>query len=947
MFSKNSRSSSPFSLTDLDMWDTKSRFAAQTSAWCGMATVSGSGFLSEVSTSSGGLRQTDPGLRRWQSLYHLAPDSATQSFPRSRTELRAAQGESCFRKGEVVQWLQDAHERLDSQLDRLKMRDMQLGYNINTAQLFDMKHKQLSEAMSTLKKEKEAVELPQFEKSQPREELHEKVLKLEKDLLQMKSNLDKGSNEKPIERAPGYLSRTLPVSPEDVNRQKKQKVDAELCKLREPLRKAEEKAKTQEEERNKALQHLQTSTERTVLNQIEEMNKSFSHTVQNHSEVQEQLREANNKISQACLEKAILSTQMLKLEDNIKELKAKLTRALSDKDHLIKEKADLLQGAQGLDMQLGNTQHASEVCALQDHLSNAKCHNNKENQDTVLMKEDSTVLRKETEKLQVELEMIKRSLEISQHQLQELTDEKILNNKQIIDLETQRFQLVREKVELLSKIKEGGHKDLTEMKEKCCQHSESVEILQLENQKLHDQYLCLEAEVLEKEKMLHLQEEEYLKQDTVRVQSIEEMKAMASHWTEKWQKVALTLQSTQKELEEFKNNSKNEGESDSILRAELDACKQELEVERSRIQALLHKYEDKGGEAVQTQDKQTVTDLSESSLLWEPPSDSQSRQNNHQMCMQSRETQRLTQKLTEREEELSEKEHALKTLERLKEMEKAEAQIKISALELNLMKRFSEDDRRLQADVLTSDSLRVQLDESRRRANQLQQEKMLAVQRLQTLRQLHLVKDEEASVEGRRDKTVCPVNLETDQQRRMVTEQLKSLFKEREEQEAANVDNTAAQTESTSPQYWTPTSKVVRAAVDRRNWQQCSGLMPVFEEDEENNEFPGEEEGEPSEETYAEENLPDQEHQMSALTAQISNLKAKNKSRLQALRLKQPIQDPHAAGKVSHKPSPCLDEGDLQWRQTPPLYPDGIFLAELVDICSPDEDGEEVKLCVL
>lgn len=35
-------------------------------------------------------------------------------------------------------------------------------------------------------------------------------------------------------------------------------------------------------------------------------------------------------------EKAILSTQVLKLEDNVRELKAKLTGALSDKDQLIK-----------------------------------------------------------------------------------------------------------------------------------------------------------------------------------------------------------------------------------------------------------------------------------------------------------------------------------------------------------------------------------------------------------------------------------------------------------------------------------------------------------------------------------------------------------------------------------------------------------------------------------
>lgn len=41
----------------------------------------------------------------------------------------------------------------------------------------------------------------------------------------------------------------------------KPEVDTELCKLREALKEAETKAKTKEEERNQALQQLQTSNE--------------------------------------------------------------------------------------------------------------------------------------------------------------------------------------------------------------------------------------------------------------------------------------------------------------------------------------------------------------------------------------------------------------------------------------------------------------------------------------------------------------------------------------------------------------------------------------------------------------------------------------------------------------------------------------------------------------
>ncbi|KAM4573882.1 uncharacterized protein PAE49_008593 [Odontesthes bonariensis] len=623
---------------------------------------------------------------------------------------------------------------MDTQLDRLRTRDMQLSYNTTTAKMFDMKQR-LSKGMSVL--EQDTRDLSDFRMSQQCGDLHEKVLKLENELLQMRSTLDKGSTDEPTRvQIPHLFSRTLPETQEDCKKQEKQNVDTELYKLREALREAEARATTHEEERNKALHHLQTSaeTQRIMLNQIEEMSKKLSHDVHNRSEVQEQLSEANNKISKACLDKAILSTNVLKLEDSIREIKAKLTEALCDKDHLIQEKEDLLQRVQVLELQLERTRHGSLSCEPNHNLANGES-NNVQDQETVL-KEDSESLREVNEKLRGELEKIRQSLDISQSQLQELKEERITNSKQITNLEVQNAQLSREKKELMSKINQGGHEVPTETKEKCCQHRESVEVWELEKQKLQDQCLCLEAQVQEKADMLHLQEEEYHKQDVMRVQHIKELKAVASHWTQKWQLAALTLQDTQGQLEEFKKSkSINERESDSLLRAELDACKQELEQERQKT----HRYEEKGGESVQAFNKETETDSSESSLLCESPSDSWSHQNKSpQERIQNSEIQRLKQKLTEKEKDLSEREHALRSLERLREMEKTEAQIKISALELKLMKNVSEDcqdDGGLPADVLTADSLRVQLAESRRRADQLQQEKMLAVQKLQTLKQ--------------------------------------------------------------------------------------------------------------------------------------------------------------------------------------------------------------------
>ncbi|CAJ1056425.1 putative leucine-rich repeat-containing protein DDB_G0290503 isoform X2 [Xyrichtys novacula] len=811
------RSSSPFSLTDLDMWDTRSRFSAQTSAWCGMAAVSGTGFLSKVSTSTcgstGGFRQSDPGLRRWQSLSHLEHEAATRSFsPSPGAELRAARGERSFKPTEVGRWMQDAHERLDCQLNGLSNRKSQLSYDKSTAHLHDMKHQEV------------LAELSKSEISRQQGELHEKVIQMEKELFQMKSSLGKRNNDHTAEKTPASLNMNLSQSQEDLNRQKSEEVQSELHKLREALKEAEAKAKTQEQ----TLPKLQPSTETQtmLLNQIEEMNQRLSNTKQNHSKIQEQLTEANNRISQACLEKATLSTQVLKLEDNIKDLQSKLAGDQSEKDKLIKEKTDLHQRNQNLELQLKQILQGSEG---REH---PESNNAKQDQKAVQMREESKALKEVNEKLTHELEMTKQKLTNSQSELEEMTAERDTVSKQVTELKSECSQLIREKDKLLSKKSESEKEELTEMTEKCCKLRKLVEALESEKLKLQDQCLCLEAKVLEKEEKLHVQEEEYKKKDALRVRAIEEQKAVASHWTEKWQKVALTLQATQEELKELKKNNVRNGEPDSLLRVQLDACKQELELEKSRNLVRPHRFKD--GPALQTQDTETVTDLSESSLFREPPSDTQAGQNQNQTSQ---------------------------------------------------------------------------------------------------------VKDEKSPEESRKDKMVCTSNSETDQQRRLVTEQLKSLFKEREGKEERAVDSSSggAQADASSPDQ-SETYKALRKGGDRRIWQHGSGLMPVFEEDEESCESSGEEDREPSD-------LSTEMFGHSVRTG-INNLKAKDENLLQAaVKYKQPAcacpqtEDVSSDMKVTRTSSYSAEE-NLQ-KKRPPPYPDGIFLAELVDIYSPDEDEEE------
>lgn len=71
-------------------------------------------------------------------------------------------------------------------------------------------------------------------------------------------------------------------------------------------------------------------------------------------------------------------------------------------------------------------------------------------------------------KLTCELETIKQKLNISESELKELTAEKVMNYKQITDLEAGCSKLIREKEEL-RKMNEGQREELTEMTEKCSQ----------------------------------------------------------------------------------------------------------------------------------------------------------------------------------------------------------------------------------------------------------------------------------------------------------------------------------------------------------------------------------------------------------------------------------------------------------------------------------------------
>ncbi|KAG7473459.1 hypothetical protein MATL_G00096050 [Megalops atlanticus] len=920
------------------------------------------------------------GMRRWQSLSRLAPDGAPRSLsPSPGAELRAALAESGARRAELVQRLREAQERLDSQTDLLKARDTQLHHSQTTAQLLKLKHKQLADAVSALEQEKETAELCRFEESRRRSELQDKVLQLELDMLKMRSMLERRS---PVPPAPPLLgstayqpplSRTLPTTQEDFCKQERQQVERELREAREALRESQERLESLEAEREQALHQLRSAKEGhlTVLSQVEETNQRLSSSMRAQSELQDKLSDARSQLGQASLERDLLSSKLLRMEDNLEDVKVKMTGAVADKDRLMQEKAELHQRVQSLELQLERAQRGQEgftdqVCELHGELVEAKAQVNRQDKEKLQMKEELHTIKQSNERMTSELDEARQRLEAVLGQLHELEAEKVIHTNQISALETERSQLLGEKEELLSAAQQSNQKEVTVLRENCHELRESQNALLLENRELQSRCQVLEAGILEREAELQQKGEENERREAEMAQEVEELRRVVSHWKERWQEVALASRLAQDELEDIRKRhsaettqlkveavrlaqeverlqrefqssqdqaqnllqQKAETEAElnrvkrevgALAKVELDACRQQLELERSRSQALLQRLssspvregrkgslvqskekvygsmEADGGvkstdiAAVQTQDRGTETDVfitaqeqaeslelsssqqdiiqalraelqelklgkpgeinvslqevdgelsqvrEELQKVWDmlrvrdselEEQQQELRSARGQVSQQSSEVQRLEEQLTMREQELEQKEQALSNLQSLRETERSEMQITISSLEMKLAELKEQRAGELQRRggpgsvscsdpvALRPDALRAQVEEIRRRTAQLQLERDQAVQTLQELQQ---GKTERAPPESKKEiRSEIP---DQDKQRRMVTEQLKSLFKEREQLARAYDKSPGAQRRGRSLQEWATQSKVVKNALDTLNNQ--------------------------------------------------------------------------------------------------------------------------------
>ncbi|XP_017569181.1 myosin-9 isoform X1 [Pygocentrus nattereri] len=998
---------------EFDLWG-NALFKSRSSAWSCMG-LSGSGHRSKISTSSVGsqlgMKQNESaGMRRWQSTSRLAPEGAPRAFSTQGVELRAALEESSMKRAELVQKLREAHEHLDTQTDLLKAKETQLLHSQSTTHLLELKHKQLTKALSALEEEKEAAKLSRFEESRRRSELQEKVVQLEMDLLKIKSSMGRrNSDQSSTSQTNPHLNKTMPVTKDDFLREGQKHTGREMKKLKEALREAEERAETLEAEKDHALKQLYSSKEghRKTLNQAEQLKQKLSTSMQAQSELQEQLSESQSRLGQLELEKALLSTKSLQLEDNLEDLKVKLSAALADKDRLVQEKADLHQRTQSLKLQLQRAQLGREgfteqVCELHAELSQAKSKTSRQQQSTLLMKEELHSAKEVSKKLSADLTAATERLQVTLKQLHELEAEKLIHTNQIAALETERLQLIGEKEELIDVFDQGNQEELRELRERCYQLRELKETLEHEKQDLQTHCQGLEKKVQNMEAELGCKEDELQRMEVELEKEKEELKNVATHWNERWLDVAMTLQSTQVQLEETKKQQQHtealkeeasgmasmveiletqlkdsqdeiqslleqkthletelcrvKKEAGALERVELDACRQQLDLERSRSQCLQQRLmgnpvslEEMDGELVQVKaELQKVWDMlkSRDTKLEEQQQELQSARG--QVTQQSTEVQRLEQQLAEREHKLKERDLTLKNLMSQKDVEKTEAQNKITALEKELTGlKALKIEQALCTDQPDTQGINSQLEASRKTSEQQKQERVSAPQRQHSPEHPQQGEDRQGTpLVTRKAKSVNFDLIDPNHQRRLITEQLKSLFKEREQ--LGDKASPVLQRRPASVVDCGPKSKTIKNSTDllssdmqlqhgqglgvQQGAGKCTTANAV---------------GAQSEPPASEKGLQGQlrQEQVSALSVEMEELKDRNENLLQdKLKVQQQIQDVRVTERCSEDTGFIDKEEEALMTIPPTLCVDGTFLARQVEVCDSEMEDEEVVL---
>ncbi|XP_042329936.1 centromere-associated protein E-like [Sceloporus undulatus] len=581
-------------------------------------------------------------VRRSHSLSHL-PNCNKREYSPMQTlarrtwsgpepDLKASLHEESQRGSEVEGMALEPGRQ--SQL--LRERNLVGELNMMQFELFSLKQKQMENSFAHLEKEKKWLETNFLENRKQEGDLDDKIFSVEMELAKVKSYIGRRNHKS---------SQPVALDADQNGAAEKRDNSQELVALHKSLAAHKKHIKTLERKGSEMEQELKSAKEgqQMAFSQLSEAEQRATDSLQASQALREQRDKLQVAYNSVCLEKD-------RLEEKVTELNLELKPALSDRKRLLEEKVALHQQVQRLTLELECAQKQQEgfsaqVSALHSELASAKSQVSHQDKEKVLMKEELEYTRQAKEVLSSEVAESHQRLEDSLEKLHHLEAEKKILDNRIQALENERFWLLgeREGIPLQNRTDawKNQEDDMKALRESCENLRESQTLLQREKDLL--QVRCLELEAA-----LHGKQEMSIQ--------LAEQQEISQYWKDRWEEVAVALKTQEEEVEDPCMQSLSaKAESPMLLQVQLDACKQELELERNRSQALQHQV-------------QQLQSGSQSQAV--PP---------HKCTDFSSEKQRLERLVTSLEEQLAEKEQALRELKDAKDMDKPQVEFKGSS----------------------------------------------------------------------------------------------------------------------------------------------------------------------------------------------------------------------------------------------------------------------------
>ncbi|XP_056428641.1 rho-associated protein kinase 1-like isoform X2 [Hyla sarda] len=434
---------------------------------------------------------SSPSLSRRSSLsrpstwspeeYSIEPTLSRKGWSGSEIDLRASLSESAQKRSDLVQHLRDAQSKLEEQSEELKKRDKELELSRAKTELLAIKQKQLESSISQLEKEKGWLEVSRFEDKKQRGELQDRIINLEMEVMLAKSSLENFN----------YTNELM-----------NQKI---------------------------------SMGSQLALSQTNEANQRATDTLRTQQSLQDELADLQLNFNKINLEKELLSSKVLRLDEKISDLTLRLKVAQADKERILKEKLEFHQRTQELSLELERAQRGREgfndqVSDLHIELVGAKAQANRQDQEKVQMKEELVMLKQVNEKLTAELGQIQLHLHNSLEDLHQTQAEHKISSNLASALEAERKQLLEEKQTLMAAIeKDEDSQSVQELRASLTQLQEEKDKLQA---RCHDLEMALE------------QAHEQLGSQ------IQEQQQVTLYWKERWQQTAVNLKNTDELLEQ-------------------------------------------------------------------------------------------------------------------------------------------------------------------------------------------------------------------------------------------------------------------------------------------------------------------------------------------------------------------------------------------------------------